>query len=139
MDAWDARGAKDKLIYGNKMKALPVQEIRLKVGDFLKNKPVNASDKEVIFDIPLRPGNMQVKGTFIDQGGGKADKKAAAEKEGKTAKGKSKKVASKPSKRSKLSARSARNSINQTMKDINNRAKVRNTDSESDRCERPGE
>lgn len=69
VDAWDAKGGKDKLIYGHRMKALPVESIQLEVGDFSGSQKVNAQDQQVVFDVSLKQGDTQVKGTMLDPKG----------------------------------------------------------------------
>jgi arylsulfatase A-like enzyme len=69
VDAWDAKGGKDKLIYGNTMKALPVAAIKLEVGGFSEVRQVSDKDKQVVFEIPLKQGATQVKGTMLDPQG----------------------------------------------------------------------
>ena len=69
VDAWDAKGGKDGLIYGGKMKALPVDAIALEVGDFSDVQQVSSKDKQVVFDIPLKQGATQVKGAMLDPKG----------------------------------------------------------------------
>ncbi|MEX0324264.1 MAG: arylsulfatase [Puniceicoccaceae bacterium] len=72
LDAWDARSGKEKLIYGDKMKALPVHKVTLEIsGDskVRKAKKVKAADKAIVFEIPLQKGDMQVTGTLLDEAG----------------------------------------------------------------------
>jgi arylsulfatase A-like enzyme len=69
VDAWDAKGGKDMLIYGGKMKALPVESIQLEVGEFSDVRSVSAQDQQVVFDIPLKQGATQVNGTMLDPQG----------------------------------------------------------------------
>ena len=72
VDAWDIRGGKDSLIYGHKkskMTPLPVHEIQLQVGAFSNVKPVAAEDQKIVFDVPLKQGDTEVKGTMLDQAG----------------------------------------------------------------------
>lgn len=69
VDAWDAKGGKDGLIYGGKMKALPVETIKLTVGSYSKTMPVNSGDKQVVFEVPLKQGDTQIKGTMLDRKG----------------------------------------------------------------------
>lgn len=66
IDAWNAWKGIDKLIYGSKMNALPVESIQLDVGDFSQTKPVDATDQKQVFEIPLKSGNVPVKGLFLD-------------------------------------------------------------------------
>ena len=67
--AWDAKSGKDKLIYGHRMKALPVESIQLEVGGFSGVQQVNPKGKQAVFDIPLKQGATQVKGTMLDPQG----------------------------------------------------------------------
>ena len=69
VDAWDAKGGKDKFIYGNKMKALSVESVQLEVGDFSAVRAVNAQDRQVVFEVPLKQGDTQVKGTMLNSEG----------------------------------------------------------------------
>ena len=70
VDAWDAQGGKNELIYvRGKMKALPVQSINLTVGDYSDTKKVRAEDQQIVFDVSLKQGNTNVKGTMLDQNG----------------------------------------------------------------------
>ncbi len=69
LDAWDAGNGKDRLIYGEKMKALPVHEIKLEVGDYSEARTVQSEDKAIVFEIPLQEGDMQVTGTLLDEAG----------------------------------------------------------------------
>ena len=69
VDAWDAKGGKDRLIYGGTMKALPVDTIKLEVGGFSDVQQVSSKDKQVVFDIPLKQGATQVKGAMLDPQG----------------------------------------------------------------------
>ena len=69
VDAWDAKGGKDKLIYGHKMKALPVESIQLEVGDFSAVQQVSAQDQQIIFEVPLKAGDTQIQGTMLDPKG----------------------------------------------------------------------
>jgi arylsulfatase A-like enzyme len=69
VDAWDAQGGKDRLIYGKTMKALPVDAIELEVGGFSEVQQVSSKDKQVVFDIPLKQGATQVKGAMLDPQG----------------------------------------------------------------------
>jgi hypothetical protein len=69
VDAWDAEGGKDRLIYGNTMKALPVHEITLEVGDFSETAKVSPEDENVVFDVPLKKGETTLSGLMLDQQG----------------------------------------------------------------------
>ncbi|AUP81533.1 sulfatase [Flavivirga eckloniae] len=69
VDAWDANGGIDKLIYGNTITPMPIETITLEVNGFSKTIEVNPEDKRIIFDIPLNPGNTEVKGTMFNSEG----------------------------------------------------------------------
>jgi len=66
VDAWDTKGGKDKLIYGNKMTALPVDAIRLRIDSFSETKPVKTTARCVLFDVPIKPGETEVNATMLD-------------------------------------------------------------------------
>lgn len=69
VDAWKADGGIDRLIYGNKMVALPVHSIKLEVGGYTEIKQVNTDMQELVFEAVLGKGDMQVKGCLLDQKG----------------------------------------------------------------------
>lgn len=69
VDAWDSGGGIEKLIYGSKMKPLPVHTIELEVGEYSGMKPVSAETQQLIFEVPLQAGDTRVKGTMLDQAG----------------------------------------------------------------------
>ena len=69
VDAWDAGGAKSSLIYGGerfRFKSLPVQYIRLKVGDSETVKKVEQKDTSINFQVPLDEKNYEVKADMLD-------------------------------------------------------------------------
>lgn len=69
VDAWTAESGVDKLIYGGEMNALPVASIKLEIGDYSKTKIVKSDDQMIVFDVKLKPGDVQVKGTMLDEEG----------------------------------------------------------------------
>ena len=66
MDAWDAKGGKGKLIYGDTMTALPVDAIRLRVAHFCETKRVKTTDRCILFDVELRSGEMQISASLLN-------------------------------------------------------------------------
>lgn len=71
IDAWDVNGPVTKLIYGSEMKALPISAVKLEVDNYSKVKTVNSSDTHIVFDVPLKKGDVQVEGTLLDSHGNK--------------------------------------------------------------------
>lgn len=69
VDAWTAKGGVDRLIYGNEMNALPVVAIKLEIGDYSETKSVMASDQNVVFDVKLKQGDAEIKGSMLDKEG----------------------------------------------------------------------
>ncbi len=69
IDAWDSKGGKSRLIYGDKMTALPVRSIKLEAGNFSDTKPVSALDQRILFDVSLQAGETEVKATLLDEKG----------------------------------------------------------------------
>lgn len=73
VDAWDAAGPKPDLLYGGtktRFKALPVAEVRLKVGDKTQTLPVNGETKHVDFKFDLETGrSLDVKAGLLDRSG----------------------------------------------------------------------
>jgi hypothetical protein len=69
VDAWTASGGIKRLIYGTKMVPLPVRSIKLEVGGHSETKQVSADAERLVFDIELKQGDTQVKGTMLDQEG----------------------------------------------------------------------
>lgn len=67
VDAYDLNGEVDKLIYGKKMKVLPVHTITLKVGDYSETKTVNAQDTSLNFEVKLKKGNTTVESLMFDK------------------------------------------------------------------------
>jgi arylsulfatase A-like enzyme len=69
VDAWDHKGGKDKLIYGHKMKALPVESIQLEVGDVSAVQAVGSNAQQVVFELPLQAAETQVRASLLDAKG----------------------------------------------------------------------
>jgi arylsulfatase A-like enzyme len=73
VDAWDARGPKPDLIYGNtqtKFRTLPVAAVRLTVGDETRTVPASAGAKQVTFDVELETErSYAVKAELLDGSG----------------------------------------------------------------------
>lgn len=72
IDAWDPRGAKRHLIYGNDKDpfvALPVASIRLMVGNFDETRSVSAQDTHITFDVPLNKDKYKVTAQLLDAEG----------------------------------------------------------------------
>ncbi len=67
VDAWKVDGEVDKFIYGNKVKALPIESIELKVGRFSEIQQVNSHDHKIVFDVKLKKGNATVISTMHDK------------------------------------------------------------------------
>ena len=51
------------------MKPLPVQSIKLEVGEYAEKKLVRAETQRLLFDVALKQGDTQVKGTMLDREG----------------------------------------------------------------------
>ncbi len=69
LDSWSPKGGVDKLIYGNEMKALPVQSVTLEVGEYSETKAVGFNDTKLTFDVKLNKGDTNVRGTMLDSNG----------------------------------------------------------------------
>ena len=69
VDAWDDRGGKHALIYGDKFVPLPIASVKLIVGDEAWEKPVTQHTLAVQFDVPLIQGDTEIKGYFLDKSG----------------------------------------------------------------------
>lgn len=67
VDAWTAAGPVDKLIYGRTCKPLAVKSVSLQVGELEKTLEIdNPNDSQVIFDLELKKGTVNVKATMRD-------------------------------------------------------------------------
>jgi hypothetical protein len=69
VDAWLYDKPVKGLIYGEKMKALPVTSVQLKVGVFKETKPVSASDTSIVFTARLKKGDFNLQADLLDQQG----------------------------------------------------------------------
>jgi hypothetical protein len=73
VDAWDARGPKPDLIYGNtqtRFRMLPVTAVRLTVGEEPRTLPAIAGAKEVSFDFELeKDRSLPVQAELLDSSG----------------------------------------------------------------------
>ncbi|WP_109829360.1 arylsulfatase [Reichenbachiella versicolor] len=69
VDAYDLNGGVERLIYGSKMKALPVFSAKLKIGEIVKTSLVKPEDESVKFNFLLEEGDQKVKATFLDEAG----------------------------------------------------------------------
>ncbi|MCB1122997.1 MAG: arylsulfatase, partial [Verrucomicrobiae bacterium] len=71
-DAWDAGGAKRFLIYSGEdspFKALPVNSIRLRVGEKIESKLVKATDTKIVFDVSLKRDLYEISADLLDAEG----------------------------------------------------------------------
>ena len=69
VDAWDAGGGKNTLIYDwgrTKFAALPVAQVRLRVGTTVELRPVAKGDEMVSFDLRLDQADYEVKSELLD-------------------------------------------------------------------------
>ncbi|WP_020530324.1 arylsulfatase [Flexithrix dorotheae] len=67
IDSWTMDGGVDQLIYGNEMKALPVESIKLEVGKYAQVKKVSGNDTHITFDVELEKGEGSVSGTMLNK------------------------------------------------------------------------
>lgn len=66
VDAWKADGKVTKLIYGSEINSLPVDAVKLEVGNYIEVKKVNQEDTFTSFNIKLKKGNTTVKGELLN-------------------------------------------------------------------------
>ena len=66
VDAWKANGEVTKLIYGNEINALPIDAVKLEVGNYSEMKKVEQEDSFVTFNIKLKKGHNTIRGEFLD-------------------------------------------------------------------------
>lgn len=66
IDAWSASGGIEKLIYGDEIKSLPIKFIKMEIGDYSETKRVRKKDKQIIFDVKLKPGKINVRGIMLN-------------------------------------------------------------------------
>ncbi len=69
VDAWSRDGKVDRLLYGRKMKALPVKTVSLTVGKQQKSASVTTEDTHISFDVELPRGDTKIKGEMLDANG----------------------------------------------------------------------
>jgi len=69
VDSWGSSGGIERLIYGNELKAMPVTALKLDVGDFTETKQVRTTDSQITFEVALKKGDTEVKGTMLDSDG----------------------------------------------------------------------
>jgi arylsulfatase A-like enzyme len=66
VDAWQYDRPIEGLIYGGKMKTLPVASVQLKVGAFTETKPVSNSDTSTVFNAWLKKGDYNLQADLLD-------------------------------------------------------------------------
>ena len=66
VDAWQPNGPVTKLLYGDEINALPIDAVKLEVGNYSEMKQVGNEDNFITFNIKLKKGNNTVKGEFLD-------------------------------------------------------------------------
>ncbi|NIJ43752.1 arylsulfatase A-like enzyme [Wenyingzhuangia heitensis] len=69
IDAWKKDGKVDRLLYGRKMKALPVKTITLEVGKYQEKTSISNTDTHVIFDVKLPKGDTRIQSQMLDANG----------------------------------------------------------------------
>ena len=66
-DAWLYNKPAKGLIYGGKMKALPVESVHLTVGAFDQTKPVSSTDTCTVFEASLKKGEANLRADLLDE------------------------------------------------------------------------
>ncbi|RED96551.1 arylsulfatase [Marinoscillum furvescens] len=68
-DAWLASGAVNRLIYGNEMKALPIEAITFEVGSHKVTTEIGPEDTHISLDLKLSKGPTSIRGLMLDDQG----------------------------------------------------------------------